>query len=188
MQLPLQVTFRNIPSSEAVEAKIHEKVEKLEKFYDRLIGCRVALEAPHRHHQGNLYHIRIDLTVPGGELVINRTPPEHQAHEDIYVAIRDAFKAAKRKLQDYARLQRQDVKVHEVPQLSGRVKTLFPMEGYGFLETADGYEIYFHRNSVLDHAFDELSIGSQVSFVEEKGEKGPQASTVRFLEKSSLHG
>jgi cold shock CspA family protein len=62
------------------------------------------------------------------------------------------------------------------------------MEGYGFLETVDGYEIYFHRNSVLDHAFDELSIGSQVSFVAEKGEKGPQASTVRFLEKSSLHG
>jgi ribosomal subunit interface protein len=188
MQLPLQITFRNIPSSEAVEAKIREKVDKLEKFYDRLIGCRVALGAPHRHHKGNLYHIRIDLTVPGGELVIDRTPAEHQAHEDIYVAISDAFDAAKRKLQDYARLQRQDVKVHEVPQLPGRVKKLFPMEGYGFLETADGYEIYFHRNSVLDRAFDELSVGSEVSFVEEEGEKGPQASTVRVLEKNSLHG
>ena len=188
MQLPLQVTFRNIPPSEALEAKIHEKVDKLEKFYDRLIGCRVALEVPHRHHQGNLYHIRIDLTVPGGELVVDRTPPEHQAHEDIYVAVHDAFDAAKRKLQDYARLQRQDVKTHEVPQLPGRVKKLFPMEGYGFLETADGYEIYFHRNSVLDHAFDELKVGGEVSFVEEAGEKGPQASTVRFLEKNSLHG
>ena len=188
MQLPLQITFDNVSSSEAIEAKSRQKTDKLNKLYNRLIGCRVAIDAPHRHHQGNLYHIRIDLTVPGGELVIDRTPPEHQAHEDIYVAVRDAFNAAKRKLQDYARLQRQDVKVHEIPQLPGRVKKMFPMDGYGFLETADGYEIYFHRNSVLDHAFDELKVGSAVSFVEEAGEKGPQASTVRFLEKNSLQG
>lgn len=186
MELPLQVTFRNIPPSEALEAKIHEKVDKLEKFYDRLIGCRVAIEAPHRHHKGNLYHIRIDLTVPGGELVVNRTPPAHQAHEDIYVAVRDAFDDAKRELQDYARRQRGDVKTHEVAQPQGRVAKFFPDEGYGFIETLDGYEVYFHQHSVLDNAFDELEVGSEVSFVEEEGERGPQASTVKLMGKYAL--
>ncbi len=183
MQLPLQITFRNVPSSVAIEAKIREKTEKLNKLYSRLMGCRVAVEAPHRHHQGNLYHIRIDLTVPGGELVVNRTPSGHQAHEDIYVALRDAFDAAKRELQDYVRRQRGDVKTHEPPQLQGRVAKLFPDEGYGFIETLDGYEVYFHQHSVLDNAFDELEIGSEVSFVEEEGERGPQASTVRLMGK-----
>jgi cold shock CspA family protein/ribosome-associated translation inhibitor RaiA len=185
MQLPLQITFRNVPSSEAIDAKIRQKTDKLNQLYSRLMGCRVAIEAPHRHHQGNLYHIRIDLTVPGGELVVNRTPPEHQAHEDIYVAIRDAFDDAKRELQDYARRQRGDVKTHETPQPQGRVAKLFPDEGYGFIETADGYEVYFHQHSVLDNAFDELELGSEVSFVEEEGERGPQASTVRLMGKYS---
>ena len=179
--MPLQITFDNVSSSEAIEAKIRQKTDKLNKLYNRLIGCRVAIDAPHRHHQGNLYHIRIDLTVPGGELVVNRTPPEHQADEDIYVAIRDAFDAAKRELQDYARRQRGDVKTHEVPQSQGRVATLFPDKGYGFIETSDGYEVYFHQHSVLNNAFDELEVGSEVSFVEEEGEQGPQASTVRLM-------
>ena len=114
MKQPLQINFRDIPPSDAVEARIREKAAKLDEFYDHIMTCSVMVEAPHtHHHKGYLYHIRIDLTVPNGEIVINRDPKDHQAHEDIYVAIRDAFDAARRKLQDYARKQRGDVKSHK---------------------------------------------------------------------------
>jgi ribosomal subunit interface protein len=114
MQIPLQITFRGIPHSDAVEAKIREKAGKLDKFYSHIMSCRVAVESEHQHHhQGNQYHIRIDITTPHKELVISREHYDKQAHEDIYVAIRDAFNAATRQLEDYARVQRGDVKTHD---------------------------------------------------------------------------
>jgi cold shock CspA family protein/ribosome-associated translation inhibitor RaiA len=183
MQLPVQISFRGMQPSDAVEAKIRERAAKLDRFYDRLMSCRVVVESPHRHHhQGKLFHVRVDLTVPGGELAVTREPAEHHAHEDVFVAVRDAFDAAQRQLEDYARRQRGDLKVHERPP-SGRVSKLFSDDGYGFIETPDGLEIYFHKHSVLDNAFDLLQVGSNVEFVEEQGEKGPQASTVRMIDK-----
>jgi cold shock CspA family protein len=189
--------------SEVVEAHIREAAQKLDEFYDEIMGCRVLVEIPHQHHhKGKLYHVRIDLTVPGGEFVIKRAPrlvtdrpsrfrkapddvkleesrelSKYHAHEDIQLSIRDAFDAARRKLQDYARRRRGVLKLHEGSP-HARVTKLFPDEGFGFLETADGREIYFHENSVLDSGFSRLKIGTEVHFVEELGEKGPQASTV----------
>ena len=178
MQLPLQVTLRDISPSEAIEAYIRERAAKLEQFYDRIMSCRVVVEAPVRHHRkGGPYKVRIDLIVPGDELVVNR-----QVDEDLYVAIRDAFHAARRKLEDYARRQRGAVKVHEASP-HARVAKLFPEEGYGFLETPDGREVYFHRNSVIDSGFDRLEIGTEVRFAEESGEQGPQASAVIIVSK-----
>ena len=107
---------------------------------------------------------------------------DHYSHEDIYVAIRDAFDATQRRLADYAQRQRGDVKPREAPPVV-RVTKLFPTEGYGFITTLDGREIYFHKNSVLNDAFDRLEVGSEVQYVEEEGEKGPQASTVRLVRK-----
>jgi len=180
MQLPLQVTFRDMEPSAAVEAKIRDRADKLDRYYDRIMGCRVVVEAPHRrHHQGKLYHVRIDLTVPGGEVAVTREAAENHAHEDVYVAIRDAFDAAQRRLEDYARRQRGSQKAHAVPP-AGRVARLFPEQGYGFIETADGKEVYFHKNSILGEDFDRLDVGSAVTFVEEVGDKGPQASSVRL--------
>jgi cold shock CspA family protein len=204
MENPLRITFRNMPPSPAIESNIREKATKLDSYYDRILGCHVVVEAPHRHHhKGKAYMVRIDLTVPGGELVINRVPkrlnaaalrdpelagkdlteskePSKQgAHEDLYVAIRDAFNSAARKLQDFARKRRGKVKNHESPPLA-RVSKKFPEDAYGFLETPDGREIYFHKNSVLQPGFDHLEVGMEVHFVEGIGEKGPQATTVRF--------
>lgn len=178
MQLPLQVTLRDISPSAAVEDYIRERAAKLDAFYEKIMSCRVVVEAPVRHHRkGGPYKVRIDLTVPGDELVVNR-----QSDDDLYVAIRDAFDAARRRLEDYARRQRGSVKAHEAPP-QARVSKLFPEEGYGFLETPDGSEIYFHRNSVLGAGFERLEIGTEVRFVEEQGEQGPQASTVTIVGK-----
>ena len=183
MEQPLQITFRDIPRSEALEAVIREKAEKLDHFYEKIMACRVMVEAPHgHHHKGYLYHVRIDLTVPRGEIVIKRDPKKHQAHEDPYVAVRDAFKAARRKLQDYARKQRGDIKAHEVPP-HGSICEIIPSQDHGRIMSSDGREIYFHRNSVIEGDFDLLEEGDQVWFSEEAGEKGPQASTVHIVGK-----
>jgi ribosomal subunit interface protein len=111
MRLPPQIVWQNLSPSDAIEAKIRQHIAKLEKFFDRLITCRVVIEVPHRHHhQGNIYHVQINLTVPGSELVVNRQPPQQQAHEDLAVAIRDAFESAQRQLKDYAQQQRGEIK------------------------------------------------------------------------------
>jgi ribosomal subunit interface protein len=108
MTIPLQITLRDMPTSPAVEDRIREKADKLARFYDRIMGCRVVVEMAQRHkHQGKLHSVRIDLTVPGAELVAN-----HAQHEDVYVAIRDAFQAITRQLEDFARRHRGEVKTH----------------------------------------------------------------------------
>ena len=186
MKLPLQVTFRNMNPSEAMEAAIREKVEKLEHYCDQIMRCRVVVEAQHKHqHQGNLFHVRIDLTLPGAELVANREPQAHQSHEDAYVAIRDAFDAMRRQLEDYVRKHRRDIKTHEVPP-HGKISELHPAENYGRIMTTGGASIYFHRNSIINADFDDLEVGNEVRFSEESGEAGPQASTVHLIGKHHL--
>jgi ribosomal subunit interface protein len=187
MQVPLQVSFRNTPPSPAIEAAIREKAAKLEEFFDRITSARVVVETPHRQHrQGKLFHVRIDLRVPGREIVVSRDPAQHHAYEDVYVAIRDAFDAAKRQLEDYAREARREVKAHESPP-AGRIARLAPEKDCGFITTPDGREVYFHRHSVVDADFLRLQVGDEVRFVEEAGEKGPQASTVHLVGKPRTH-
>jgi ribosomal subunit interface protein len=115
MQIPLQITFHGIDHSEAVETRIREKAAKLESLFDRITSCRVVIEAHHRntsnlHHKGEPFHIRIDLTVPGAELVVKRDPKDSHVNEDIYVALREAFDSIERQLKEYAARQRGEVK------------------------------------------------------------------------------
>jgi cold shock CspA family protein/ribosome-associated translation inhibitor RaiA len=181
MQRPLKITCRDFPLSEAVEAEIREKCTALESYYERLSGCEVTVHAPalKHHHKGGPFLVGIRLTVPGKELSV-----DHQEEEELSQAIREAFDAARRQLEDYAREQRGSVKAHET--MLGRITRLEREPGYGFLETPDGREIYFHCNSVLDRAFDRLEVGAEVRFAEEEGEQGPQASTV-ILTKMPRH-
>jgi ribosomal subunit interface protein len=184
MQIPLEVTFRNMRHSDAIEEAVRKRAEKLDRYHPRIMACRVMVEASHhRSTKGAVYHVRVDVTVPGGEFVAHREPPLQNFHEDVYIAIRDAFDRVRRELEDHARAQRGDTKTHEqMPH--GRVTKLFPDRGYGFIETPDELEVYFHRNSVLDHGFDGLAVGTEVRFVEELGERGPQASTVIVSKKA----
>lgn len=192
MQLPLQITYRHMERSDAVEAAVQRHAERLDRFAGRIMACRVVVIAPHRHHrQGKLYEIKIDLTTPGEEIAVTREGSQNHAHEDIYVAIRDAFNAAARALEDHARRFRGDVKSHVVP-LHGKIIRLFPYEGYGFIATESGIsqEIYFHRNSVTGEGFDKLEVGDEVRLViaERESPHGPQASTVTAIGKHHLVG
>ncbi len=201
IKFPLQMTFRDGTLPPVAEVWIRLEAAKLEQFYSRIMGCRVEVGSPHHHHrQGSPYHVRIDLTVPGGELVIKHEPSLRSrarqsgqprlrkqleistGHKQLRLAIVDAFKAAGRRLQDYARRQRGDVKYVQMPPRA-RVTQLFPAKHCGFLVTSDGRDIYFHKDSVLNNGFGRLRVGALVTFVEEQGEQGPQASTVRVIGK-----
>jgi cold shock CspA family protein len=185
MKTPIQITYRDVEPSSAIDKAIRTKAAALDGFYRGIMSCRVMVEAPHRRHQrGRHYHVRIDMKVPGAELVVARDPTQHGAYEDLYVAIRDAFHAARRELEDYARKRRGQVKVHDEPR-RGFVVRLFADQGYGFLQAEDGHEVYFHENSVLDD-FDRLQVGIKVRYAEEQGEKGPQASTVAIAGAQAL--
>jgi cold shock CspA family protein len=199
--IPTQVTFRGLQHSDTLESEIRQRVAWLEQFYDGIVRCRVLIEIPHRHrHDGRHFHVRVEMTVPGGTpIVVSHEPSLHGGLKDLQeeahhkgtevegvhryaaVAIREAFDAARRRLEDFAREQRGAVKTHQVPA-SGEVVDLDTVGGFGFIQSGES-RIYFHRASVLDDGFDQLTIGTRVAFVEERGEQGPQASTVRVLGK-----
>ena len=184
MRSSVQIVFEHVEHSQAIEDRVRTEVDKLEKFFDRITSGRVSVSRPQRrHHKGDAYEIRIQLSVPGAsDIVVSREPGDTKAHTDVYVAIRDAFKAARRQLQDRTRIRQDKVKTHEAPP-QGQIVSLQPDSDHGFIASDDGREIYFHRNSVADDGFDELSVGVIVRFAEDIGEKGPQATYVRPLGK-----
>jgi len=111
MRLPLQITFRHMEPSPALAARIRRKADELDQLFDRITSCRVVVECRHKHHQqGNLFEVHIDLTLPGSELVAGRNHPISHAHEDAHVALRDAFAAARRRLEDHLRAVRDEAK------------------------------------------------------------------------------
>ena len=138
MPADVQISFRGMAASPSVEAQVRHRAEELQRFSDRITACRVMLEGAHRHHrQGKIYHVSVDLTVPGGEVVVNREPGVDHAHEDLHVAIRDAFDAARRQLQDHMHRLDGKMKQHETPAI-GRIVRVFAERDYGFLETDGG--------------------------------------------------
>jgi len=181
MIIPLQITFRHMEPSAALEARIRQLASRLDKFSEQIMRCHVIVQPlSHRPHQGALYDFRIDITVPDEEIAIRRAHAADHAHESPYVALRDAFRAARRKLEDYERRRRLDVKTHIGPA-EGRICELDAEHGYGRIEADDGRLIYFHRNSVLGSRFQDLATGTKVRFAEESGDLGPQASTVHVI-------
>jgi len=171
--LAVQITVRDIPNSTSLESHIREKAQKLAQYYHRIIHCRVVVEMPQKHkNQGKLFNVRIDVSVPGKELVVNRNQ-----NEDPYIALRDALHAMQRKLEAYARKQRGDIKTHE--QLNrGQIARLFPEEGYGFIDGVDGNEFYFSAVNVAFPHFERLFVGDEVQFLTHQANEGLQAQRV----------
>ena len=177
MQSTLKITSRDFDLPDWLDAELREKAAKLERYYNDIIDCEVAIHAPVGHHQkGGPYNVRIDLQVKGAELAVS-----NQTAENLQAAVRDAFAAAQRQLEDYSRKMRRETKRHEDVPIA-RVARIFREGGYGFIVTPEGREIYFHRNSVLDPGFDRLEPGVEVRFEEEMGENGPQATTVKAID------
>jgi ribosome-associated translation inhibitor RaiA/cold shock CspA family protein len=187
MRIPIEITFRDMEPSPAVEAKIRAWVDRLETAFDGIVRCDVVVSAPHRRHRkGVQFSVRVMLTVPGEEIVVSHDPGVNEAHADVYVAVRDAFHAARRQLEDYVRRNlRGDVKTPNRPA-HARVAFLDVEREWGYLEDASERRIYFHRNAVLG-GIEQLQLGDEVRFDEEAGENGPQASTVAPIGQHGHH-
>jgi len=187
METPIQIEFQGMEPIEHVRSAIAQHVADLESRFGRVTACRVVLKSPGGHHRtGGQYEVNIRLALPNGrEVNIDRTATADERQADVAFAVNDAFKRARRRLQDQVRRMQGHVKTPAERPI-GTVRKLDPTGGFGFLETNDGREIYFHQNSVRDGKFGQLAPGTRVLFSEEPGDKGPQASTVSLLGKHAL--
>ncbi|HQU15203.1 MAG: hypothetical protein B7Z66_05705 [Chromatiales bacterium 21-64-14] len=189
MQLPLQVTYRDFEPSKAVTARIRGKADKLEHFYDRITGCRVVIEAPHaHHHKGRLYHVRIDLTVPDGELVVSRDHHDRPAHTDLYVAIRDAFEAAQRQLKAYARRRRGDVKAHQMSRHGDAAEAAAQESDAGDTEISGDHKVDPHRTTSQGRGPDHPGTRAKVRAARERAARASGSGAVRALRRGLAPG
>lgn len=185
MQVPLELAFHKLDHSDALEQTIRERADKLHRYFKKITSCRVRVEAENKsQYNTQNYRCHVELTVPGDDLVVSNDPGGgEEGHQDVYVAIRDAFDTAERRLKTYAEKLREDRKAeHRTGPPTGVVAKLFPTEGYGFIEGDDGRQIYFHQNSLINLEFTDLDVGTRVRFHEEQGNEGPQASSVKSAE------
>lgn len=184
--IPLHITFRDLEKSEALEARIREQVDKLGQFYSGIHSCRVTVAKLHKHQrQGNHFHVRIDVKTTGHELVAGREPDQHTAYTDVYVAVRDVFRAMRRQLEDLVRHQQGHVK-HHAQRPHGHIVEISADKTYGRIESTDGRWLYFHRNSLIGEDLDKLHEGTPVYFIEDMGDEGPHASSVNPVGKHHI--
>ena len=171
--LPVQITIRNIPGSPALESHIRSKSNKLRQFYDRMISCRIVVEFAQNHkHRGKIYNIHIDVMVPGKELVVTK-----KSSEDVYIAIRDAFFAIIRQLENHSHKRHGRVKTHS-DVMHGHIARMREDEGYGFIEGTDGNEYYFSVTNVKSPRANRLMIGDAVEYIPQPVSEGWQACHV----------
>ena len=185
MQVPLKMTFRNVPKSEPIEALIRRQAAKLERVCSHLVSCRISVEKPQAHQKsGNPFRVRVGVTVPPEhELVTVRNAGEGDLHERLPAVVRRAFDATQRQLQKLVERQRGKIKIHPQHEVAGFVIRLFRNEGYGFIKSLESREIYFHKNSLPAADFNRLEIGTGVQWNEEQGDNGPRATIVRIVDK-----
>jgi cold shock CspA family protein/ribosome-associated translation inhibitor RaiA len=188
MRIPLEISFRSVEKTDSIENLIWEKSAKLERFCDYINSCRVAIESPQQHRLvGQPFRVRINIRVPPrNELVVTKESTEGDIHDELSTILREAFAALEKQLKKLVEQQRGETKLHLEQETNAFVYKLFIEEDYGFPATSDGRDVYFHRNSVINNDFDRLAIGTGVHYVEEQGEKGPQASAVQVVDKPGV--
>ncbi|MBH8576544.1 HPF/RaiA family ribosome-associated protein [Nostocaceae cyanobacterium CENA369] len=191
MKVPPEITYRNVEKTDAIDTLVNEKIAKLEQVCSYISSCHIAIEKINdRPRSGSPYRVRIDITVPPGhELVGESNPTEDTQYEPLNAVIRDAFNAARQQLVKLTQRQHESDKSvsREIDrETTALVTKLFRDRGYGFLKTLDGQEIYFHSNSVLHDDFERLEVGTGVHFFLGQGEEGPQASTIKIIDKPGV--
>ena len=176
MQTDPQIIFRDVEASPAIHEKIDEEIRKLDRVYDRITSCRVTVERAHHHgRKGHEFRVAIDLELPGKHIVVNRKPGDVGAHEDLAVAVRDSFLAARRQLDELSRI-RGGVHVKTHPEKHrGSVVRLMDADGFGFLRMLDGTEVFFRREGMAADDWTRLAEGTEVEFTLMDGEQGPYA-------------
>lgn len=185
MQVPPQISFHGVDHSSYNEDYIRERIDRLEKIHDGIISCRVVVERPHQNRQtGNPYRCRVELSLPRKRELVASKEEMTERHVELRTVVGRAFDAMEKQLRSATSNQERRAPVvapQSEEQPHGIVVRLFEEDGYGFIKTEDGREFYMHENAVLNNAFDDLQIGSEVRFVAREGDQGPQASTVQII-------
>ena len=183
MQEPLQIAFHNMASSPPLERRVRELFGRLERYYDGIVSARVVLEAPHKQAHKSTLGISISVGVPGRDIVVKREQRIHEADNHNVWVLTEAFEAAGRQIEEYSRIRRRDVKAHAPDQRYARVVRLYPEQDYGFVETPEGQNLYFHRAVVRDDKYDDLAVGGEVMYTpaHAEGAMGPMASGIRVI-------
>jgi len=185
-RIPFEVMYEGMARSPVAERHVLEGIARLERLEANVVAAQVTVaKHPVRHSKEGIYDVRIHLSVPGPDVSVSRSPPGHVENEDLVTAIGEAFAKARRALIDRDAVLRGDVKAHE-PVALGQVTDVFP--DHGFIRGDDGRIVYFHRNSVLGDAWNEVDTGTQVRFLDEPGEQGPHATSVTVLNRRSTVG
>jgi len=193
LQVPLEIAFHNIESSEWAEQEIRARVADLERIYGRLISCRVRIDQRAKDLSGTIPPVvHIELGIPGRNDLVVSHEPEHllrkYRHPDLHKAINEAFRIAERQLLDLKEQRdgRTKASDHDAENQSlGQIAEITPEQDFGFLLTKEGGLLYFHRNALLSGDFDQLERGQDVSYNEDMGDTGPIATKVRVKSKSS---
>jgi cold shock CspA family protein len=186
MQVPIEMSFRDLSEQQIEDARrvIDRQSAKLDELAGDIIACRIAVDRPQRHQRtGCDYRARIEVTMPPGHtLVVTQEPGDNRPLTPMRRVLRRAFDAMRRQVKDLKQRRRADVKTHA--ETLGMVVRLFRHSGFGFINRIDdGGEVYFHKNAVTNGDFDRVEVGTQVRFVEQLGDQGPQASTVHIVDK-----
>lgn len=178
-RIPVEIAYENVEPSPTWEEHVLRGIRRLEHVGPEVMSARVTLARGNaRRRTGDLFDVHVQLTVPGPDIVVSRSSSWHHESEELSTAIHEAFEKARRTLVERHAVRRGEVKVNEPLQV-GAVTDLFP--DYGFLRSSEGRIVYFHRNSVLDDEWKNLRVGDDVRFVDEPGDEGPQATTVRVV-------
>lgn len=193
MQRPLQIAFRNVESSPALETAIRGRVEELEQRFPRIIGCRVVVEVPHRGSESAKVPISfsVEVDVPGRSTVVAKEQQErHESKDDRLVPMNRAFEAIEKQLEKISASREDGPETSEAAGESGMIVRLFPEQNYGFVQVDNSQELYFTRNAVAGDAFGELRTGMLVHVTRssDEGPMGPQANSVRLLDRARSAG
>jgi cold shock CspA family protein/ribosome-associated translation inhibitor RaiA len=183
MQEPLQIAFHNMASSPQLEQRVRELFARLERYYDGIISARIVIEAPHKQPHKSTIGISISIGVPGRDIVVKREQRLHEADDHNVWVLNEAFDAAARQVEEYSRIRRREVKAPEPERQYARIVRLHPEQDYGFIETRERQNLYFHRAVVRDDQFDALEIGSEVYYTlaDDEGAMGPMASNIELI-------
>lgn len=189
VQRPIQITYKGTESSPAFDALIRQRAAALEDLHPRIIGCRVVVEIPHRGSESGKVPISVavEVEIPNRDIIVGKDSEErHEAKQDHTAPLNNAFDAVERQLEKIGDIQDREVKRHEAAGQSGMVVRLFPEQNYGFIEIDNSPELYFTRNAVIGGDFDDIEVGMMVLVTRatEEGPMGPQASSVRLLDKA----
>jgi ribosomal subunit interface protein len=178
-----EISYLNVDKTDALDALVRREIDKLHRFADDIMSCAVVLDQPNQHQKsGNPYRVRLEVKLPPGKhLVVTKGLGDHDMHDELETVVRNTFSTMERRLREIDDKRKGEVKHHEEP--IGFVSTVNTDEGYAFIQTPEGRQLYMHRNSLLDADFSDLEVGTGVWFTEEMGEEGPQVTSARVVNK-----